>query len=64
MLTNEPSAANAPELSPYDEVMALRGVLKVIANPSYVGNYSDAEVVEIYRKWAQSALDGGPYAKP
>ncbi len=28
-------------------------VLARIADPSYVGNYSDAEVVEIYRKWAK-----------
>ena len=35
----------------------LEGVLRWIADPSYVGNYSDAEVVEIYRKWAKGALD-------
>jgi hypothetical protein len=34
----------------------LRGVLGEIADPSYVGNYSDAEVVDIYRKWATYAL--------
>lgn len=43
---------------------ALLGVLQVIADDTYVGNYDDGEVVVIYRKWAQNALNGGPYAKP
>ena len=38
----------------------LEQALRQIADPSYVGNYSDAEVVEIYRKWALAALDASP----
>ncbi len=38
------------------ELAALRVTLGQIAEPSYVGNYLDHEVVEIYRKWAQNAL--------
>lgn len=38
------------------EIKRLTERLTWIADPSYVGNYSDAEVVEIYRKWAKEAL--------
>ena len=38
------------------KIERLRKVLKQIADPSYIGNYSDREVVEIYRKWATYAL--------
>lgn len=34
----------------------LRRVLGEITDPSYVGNYSEAEVIAIYRKWAANAL--------
>jgi hypothetical protein len=39
------------------KIAKLHVVLRQIADPSYVGNYSDAEVVAIYRKWAKNALD-------
>ena len=39
-----------------DEADALAVVLRQIADPSYVGNYSAEEVVEIHRKWATDAL--------
>jgi hypothetical protein len=31
-------------------------VLEKIVDPSYVGNYSTPQVVEIYRTWARDAL--------
>lgn len=34
-------------------------VCRQIADPSYTGNYSDEEVVAIYRTWAKNALPGG-----
>jgi hypothetical protein len=38
------------------EAATLREALGWIADPSYVGNYDDRQVVEIYRKWAVNAL--------
>ena len=32
-------------------------VLQQIADPSFVGNYSDTEVVAIYREWARNVLE-------
>ncbi len=40
------------------ENQRLREALTWISDPSYVGSYSDAEVVEIHRSWAREALAG------
>ena len=48
----------------YFLALDLIGVLRVIADDSYVGNYSDEEVIDIYRTWATNALEGVAYVKP
>jgi hypothetical protein len=42
------------------ENQQLRDALTWISDPTYVGNYSYPEIVEIHRKWARSALAGTP----
>ncbi len=37
--------------------VAGKRVLAQIADPSYVGNFSDQVVIDIYRTWARNALD-------
>ena len=40
-------------------VRELTEALTWIADPSYVGNYDDAQVIEIHRSWAKNALAAG-----
>ena len=47
----------APDEPETRDAENIRQYLRQIADPSFVGNYDDATVIEIYRKWAKVALE-------